>query len=186
MSRPFDDHKRDELLRDVVAYLEREGVANLSLRPLAAELDTSARMLLHYFGSKEALVARALAVARPDFDGLVRNIDSLADLRDAARAVWRSITRGAQRSSLHVLNEVMGLAVAQPDEFGATAAESVHGWLGPVRDALVNFGRTPTEATTMATILVSGLRGLAMDLAVTRERARVDRAAYALIDAVLV
>ena len=71
MSRPFDDHKRDELLRDVVAYLEREGVANLSLRPLAAELDTSARMLLHYFGSKEALVARALAVARPDIDDLV-------------------------------------------------------------------------------------------------------------------
>lgn len=185
MSRRFDDHKREELLRDVVAYLEREGVANLSLRPLAAELGTSARMVLHYFGSKEALVARSLAVARPDIDGLVRNIDSVDDLRDAARTVWRSITRGAQRSSLHVLNEVMALAVAQPEEFGATAVDSVHAWLRPVRDALVELGRTPAEATTIATTLVSGLRGLAMDLAVTRERARVDRAAYALIDAIL-
>ena len=186
MTRTIDESRRAELLDAVVAHLEREGVASLSLRPLATELDTSARMLLHYFGSKAELVDRALRAARPDVDGLVRDIDSLDELRRAARVMWRSITRGVQRPSMNVLNEVMGLAVAQPDTFGSTARSSVHAWVTPVRDALIALGRTRVDAAATATGLVSGLRGLAMDVAVTREWSRVDRAADALIDRLLV
>lgn len=185
MTRTLDESRRAELLHAVVAYLEREGVASLSLRPLATELDTSARMLLHYFGSKEELVDRALAAERPDVDGLVREIVSRDDLGRAARVMWRSMTRGAQRPSVNVLNEVMGLAVAQPDTFGSTARASVHAWVSPVRDALIGLGHARPEATAIATALVSGLRGLAMDRAVTREWSRVDRAADALIDGLL-
>src|SRR4051812_9901890 len=51
---------RDRLLHDCLAYFLRHGVANLSLRPLAAAVGTSARMLLHYFGSKEALITEVM------------------------------------------------------------------------------------------------------------------------------
>ncbi len=185
MARTIDEARRADLLRAVVAYLEREGVASLSLRPLAAELDTSARMLLHYFGSKEALIERALAAVRPDVDGLVQGIDSFEGVRRAARAIWRSITRGAQRPSMTVLNEVMGLAVAQPEAFGPIGRESVHAWVMSVRDVLIGLGRSSPDATAIATALVSGLRGLAMDVALTHEWSRVDRAADSLIDALL-
>ncbi|MEY2550577.1 MAG: hypothetical protein QOG12_721, partial [Verrucomicrobiota bacterium] len=52
---------RERLRRDCLRYFLRHGVANLSLRPLAAAVGTSARMLLHYFGSKEALIAEVMA-----------------------------------------------------------------------------------------------------------------------------
>src|ERR1043165_9913408 len=51
---------RDRLLQSCLTYFLRHGVANLSLRPLAAAVGTSARMLLHYFGSKEALIAEVM------------------------------------------------------------------------------------------------------------------------------
>jgi AcrR family transcriptional regulator len=185
MTRTIDESRRAELLQAVVTYLEREGVASLSLRPLAAELDTSARMLLHYFGSKEELVDRALAAARPDVAVLVHGIGSAAELRRAAQAMWRSITRGPQQPSMNVLIEVMGLAVTQPARFGAIARESVHAWVTPVRDVLIDLGRSRPDAEAVATALVSGMRGLALDAAVTREWSRVDRAADALIGGLL-
>src|SRR5256714_15089524 len=51
---------RDRLRNGCLGYFLRHGVANLSLRPLAAAAGTSARMLLHYFGSKEALIAEVM------------------------------------------------------------------------------------------------------------------------------
>src|SRR5947207_7629509 len=51
---------RGRLLQGCLSYFLRHGVANLSLRPLAAAVGTSARMLLHYFGSKEGLTAEVM------------------------------------------------------------------------------------------------------------------------------
>lgn len=45
-------------------YVLARGLAGLSLRPLAAALDTSPRMLLYDFGSKQELVSAVLAEAR--------------------------------------------------------------------------------------------------------------------------
>ncbi len=48
------------LLEDLIAYLIRHGVADLSLRPMAAAAGTSARLLIFHFGSKERLLIEAL------------------------------------------------------------------------------------------------------------------------------
>lgn len=52
--------KRSELVDQVADQLLERGLQGLSLRPLAAALGTSDRMLLHYFPDKEALVGAAL------------------------------------------------------------------------------------------------------------------------------
>ncbi|GDY76129.1 hypothetical protein SAV31267_056140 [Streptomyces avermitilis] len=62
MPRPPDPAKRRDLLDRVREYMIRNGLADLSLRPLARSLGTSDRMLLYYFGSKERMVAEALAL----------------------------------------------------------------------------------------------------------------------------
>jgi AcrR family transcriptional regulator len=51
---------RAELLEKVVDYLLKHGLVDLSLRPLAAALRTSPRMLLYFFGSKEQLFGRGV------------------------------------------------------------------------------------------------------------------------------
>ena len=45
-------------------HLLERGVVAVSLRDLAAAVSVSPRMLVHHFGSREELVARALGDAR--------------------------------------------------------------------------------------------------------------------------
>ena len=47
------------LLESLIAYLVRRGVADVSLRPMAAAVGTSARLLIFHFGSKERLLLEA-------------------------------------------------------------------------------------------------------------------------------
>ena len=50
-----DTSPRERLLAKAVDHVAAHGVADLSLRALAAALGTSHRMLLYHFGSKEQL-----------------------------------------------------------------------------------------------------------------------------------
>jgi AcrR family transcriptional regulator len=63
MSRAADPAIRKKLLERTVDYVLKRGLVDLTLRPLAAALDTSPRMLLYFFGSKERLITEALAQA---------------------------------------------------------------------------------------------------------------------------
>jgi methylphosphotriester-DNA--protein-cysteine methyltransferase len=58
--RSMDLAKREELLAAAGAVLARTGLAETSLRSLAAEMGTSARMLVYYFGSKEHLTLEVM------------------------------------------------------------------------------------------------------------------------------
>src|SRR3954449_1129701 len=64
MPRASDPARRQALLAAAGDHVLEHGMADLSLRPLAAALGTSPRMLLYHFGSKEQLVADVLAAAR--------------------------------------------------------------------------------------------------------------------------
>ncbi len=52
--------QREAFLAGAVDPVPAHGVASLSLRPLAAPLGTSDRMLLYYFGTRDALLAAVL------------------------------------------------------------------------------------------------------------------------------
>jgi len=55
---------REKLLDEIVDYILKRGLGNLTLRPLAAALKTSPRMLIYFFRSKEALISEALTQCR--------------------------------------------------------------------------------------------------------------------------
>ncbi|MGH3608742.1 MAG: TetR/AcrR family transcriptional regulator [Pseudonocardiaceae bacterium] len=58
--------RRDQLLERAYAYVLNHGLAGMSLRPLAAAVGSSPRVLLFLFGSKDDLVRALLARARAD------------------------------------------------------------------------------------------------------------------------
>src|ERR671927_286689 len=74
--------RQEELLERCYAYVLEHGMTTLSLRPLAAAVGSSPRVLLFLFGSKEGLVRALLARARAD------ELAALADAGGAADAVW--------------------------------------------------------------------------------------------------
>src|SRR5215468_11131787 len=63
---PVTSLRHNELLDRAYEYALEHGLADLSLRPLAAAIGSSPRVLLYLFGSKEGLVRALLARARAD------------------------------------------------------------------------------------------------------------------------
>src|ERR1700684_3811536 len=58
------DERRADLLERITDYVAENGLADLSLRPLADAVESSPRVLLYYFTSKEDLIGEVLAQLR--------------------------------------------------------------------------------------------------------------------------
>ena len=65
MTEPKTSPRRDELLERAYRYVLEHGIAALSLRPLAADVQSSPRVLLFLFGSKDELVRALIMRAAP-------------------------------------------------------------------------------------------------------------------------
>lgn len=185
MVRPIDSARRAELLDQTTRYAAEHGIATLSLRPLAAALGTSSRMLVHYFGTKEELIGQALTAARPDIPALLSaHAQAGHTPAEMAQRLWQELTTGGeQEPRTRLLLEVMALALTQPGLYRQHAVDALRAWLDPLSAALRAQGLTALSAEARATMLVSGLRGLALDRYLTGDRQRTDAAAHHLITA---
>src|SRR5258707_2925453 len=94
--------RRDDLLRQAYAYALEHGLADLSLRPLAAAIGTSPRVLLFLFGSKDGLVRALLARARADELGFLADQRAAEQdgLAAAVAATWRWLAAAPVRPLL--------------------------------------------------------------------------------------
>jgi AcrR family transcriptional regulator len=170
--------RRDALLEAAVAYLLRHGVADLSLRPLAAALGTSARLLIYHFGSRERLLIDAMGVirqrARREVADMLRGASATPDLGALVRTFWKWCTSARNRPYLRLLFEVHGLALQQPRLYAGYLEGSVGHWIELLTAALKpSLGR---RAETTATLMVGTIDGLLMDYLSTRDLARTSRA----------
>ena len=93
MEAPVDggSARRRELLDAAYRYVLDHGLADLSLRPLAAAIGSSPRVLLFLFGSKDGLVAALLARARAEELAVlesVRRAGATGGPSAATEAIW--------------------------------------------------------------------------------------------------
>jgi len=161
--------QRAILLSGAVEHVLRHGVSSLSLRPLAAALGTSDRMLLYYFGSREHLLETLLDLVG---DGLMAALSDAvpsgrSDPDVLLRAVWSLARDPAVQPVLRLYVEILGQAAAQVAPFPAAARRVAQHWLEWVQDRLdvPVDEREGTAAALLAT--VDGL--LILDLAVSSE-----------------
>jgi len=167
-----------ELLDEIVAYLVKNGVAELSLRPLAKAVGSSPRVLLYYFGSKEELVAKALARLREQQRS---TFSAMREARydrpsDACRAIWKQMSAPLSEKLFTFFFETYALALRHPRRFGDFLNNAVEDWLEFVAEPLIRKGQTRSEARALATIVIAGFRGFMLDYCASRDRERVDRA----------
>ncbi|MEU1986298.1 TetR/AcrR family transcriptional regulator [Nocardia sp. NPDC019395] len=181
MARPLDHAKRAELLDAVVRYIAEHGLANLSLRPLAAALGTSSRMLIYYFGTKEELLLQALATHRPDLTVVFADIDDAATLRERLWDFWKSNTTGPGAVSVTVMLQVLGAACAPHGPYARYADEAIATFVSALTSGLRELDSVD-DPEVVATLLISGLRGILQDRLITTDVDRTDRAARRLID----
>jgi AcrR family transcriptional regulator len=181
--------RREELLDRAYRYALEHGLADLSLRPLAAAIGSSPRVLLYLFGSKDGLVRELLARARADELGyLAREGAADGDGLDAmVAATWRWLAAEPVRPLLTLWTEAYGRSLVEPGgPWSGFASQSVADWLDvlagaePVRKA--NDLQTGTQDPELAaqagdrTLALAVLRGCLLDLLATGDTERVGAA----------
>src|SRR5437763_1432847 len=185
MGRPKDLERRAELLDAVTEYVLEHGLADLSSRPLARAVGTSARILLYDFGSKEELVASALREARAREAATIASYRASAGhvpLTELLDSAWRWMSARRNERFLRLFFEVYGLALQDPSRFPGFLEGVVADWLPLVESALRGGGVAPDRARALAPLVVAVERGLLLDLLATGERRRVNRAHREFVD----
>jgi AcrR family transcriptional regulator len=174
--------RREALVDAALAYVLRRGVADLSLRPLAAAIGTSDRMVLYHFGSKRSLVERVLERASSDLAAMV-----LAELAPAGTSaerlgrLWDRLASAAAEPYLRLWFEVQGLAAMGREPYASVVPGLLAAWHDLSAAVLTDVGVPPAEARRVATVEVAAMQGLLLDLLATGDRDRADRAALDVI-----
>ena len=174
-TRPSSPRK-DELLERAYRYALEHGLADLSLRPLAAAIGSSPRVLLFLFGSKDGLVSALLARARADELAFLRRGDSEpADLAAMVTATWQWLAADPVRPLLTLWTEAYARSLTEPDgAWSGFASQSVSDWLTVLRSA--GPAGPASDAEADRTLALAVLRGCLLDLLATGDTDRVNAA----------
>jgi AcrR family transcriptional regulator len=174
-----ESQARGRLLAGVVEYALSAGIADLSLREIAAAAGTSHRMLIYHFGSREGLlreVAKAVEEAQRA---------RLASLWDSDPAVfWREIRDAGLWPQERLFFELYSHALRHRPGTEGFLDGIVDSWVTPVADRLTELGWQGRDARTDARLSVAVVRGLLLDLLATGETEEVDRAYDRFVSAV--
>jgi AcrR family transcriptional regulator len=173
--RARDAARREELASAAADYVLAHGLSDLSLRPLAASLGTSARMLVYYFGSKEQLILDVLGEVRRR---TYRDVDahSGGDALEGLRRYWTWATSAEGRRYLRLVYEVYGLSLREPERYGLFAAAEAQEVIGVLTASSEAAGMPHDDARDLSTYTFAMLRGLELDLLGTSDVERVQRA----------
>jgi AcrR family transcriptional regulator len=177
MTRAAVPEHRAQLLNQIADYILSHGLAGLSLRPLAVGVNTSPRMLLYFFGSKERLISEALAHIRmrqrADF---ARAMGGPGGRRQRLLRAWSAWSSPKMGKFWRFCFGVYGFALQNPKQFAEFLERFIGEWLLPLEQAFGAAGFSPERARSLATLSLAAMRGLQLDLLATRERARIDTA----------
>jgi AcrR family transcriptional regulator len=178
---PPDSARREEVLELAYRYVLDRGMTGLSLRPLAAAVGSSPRVLLFLFGSKDELVRALLARARADELAVLerlRGSGEADELPEVAAAVWRWLAAAEHRPVLRLWAEGYARSLVEPDgPWAGFAQATVVDWLELLASAQPPAARDTEAGVADRTLALAVLRGALLDLLATDE---VERATAAV------
>jgi AcrR family transcriptional regulator len=176
--------RQAELLELAYAYAVRHGLADLSLRPLAAAIGSSPRVLLFLFGSKDGLVRALLARARADELALLDSLGA-ADgrsgpgVRAVAARLWTWLSAAEHRPLLTLWVEGYARSLVEPDgAWAGFARATVEDWLRVLAAAQPPDRRDSPAGRAERSLVLAVLRGALLDLLATGDLDRTTAAVH--------
>jgi AcrR family transcriptional regulator len=172
MARPVDMQRRERTLARAADYVLENGLEGLSLRPLAAALGTSTRMLLYDFESKEKLVDEILAEIRRRLAERLAELQSGRDDAGTLAQIWSWVSAEERVPFMRVFFQTYVDALAHPERHDARGRAMIDDWL---RFLESRWEPEPLDPAT-ATLFVAVIRGLLLDRLTAPDPQRVDAA----------
>ncbi len=174
-------HRRPEIVDALTEYILENGIAELSVRQAAKAIGVTHVTLLRHFATKEDLVVEVVnkilrdlvARAEAEFAG-----QAAPTLEDFLWSQWSWLNQPRERRQFLLLYEIVARQGRSGGPADAEVARLVTDDLvAPYRAMLVRaFGLTAEDAATVAVLAIAQIRGLVLDLVVTGDRERADRA----------
>ena len=175
---------RGKLLDAAIDHIAARGISDLSLRELAAAIGTSHRMLIHHFGSREALWVEVIRAVEARQRALLAEVVPDPE-RGGSATSCASGGRTSPSESLwaneRLFFEVYGQALQGRPGTVELLDGIVDSWLEPAAQGFMAYGLEREEALAQARLGLAVSRGLLLDLLATGDREAVDAANEAYI-----
>jgi AcrR family transcriptional regulator len=172
MARPPNPDRRARTLEKAADYVLERGLEGLSLRPLAAALGTSTRMLLYDFESKEKLVDEVLAEIRRRLAERLAELQNGRDGTATLAAVWEWASAEERAPFMRVFFEAYIHALAHPEAHADRGRAMIDDWLRFLGSRWQPEALDPATAT----LFVAVIRGLLLDRLTAPDPERTDAA----------
>lgn len=167
--------RRKQLRGAALEYLVEHGVAKFSLRPLAAKLGTSPRILMFHFRSKEGLLLDVLEELNARLQAsfkMIAEADIGRGRKSPIQLFWKWAATEKNFRYLRLLYEVQIIAIQNPTEYGRYLRKSSFDWLAAAMQATSE----PLRSESMATLCIAVFDGLFLELMSTGDRNRLTKA----------
>lgn len=160
MSRRPNPQRKALLLAEIVEYVRKNGIADLTLRPLAAALETSPRNLLYHFHSSNELITVTLnELAREDREAFDLEFGQ-AQGDTPAQLVDRFVHFFNQRTaSIRVYLELSLLHLTTGEDLAIFMHECTKPWYDHCEKVLSSAGYNKQRAKALSSLVVGTLWG---------------------------
>ncbi|MDQ1042772.1 TetR/AcrR family transcriptional regulator [Streptomyces sp. V4I2] len=176
--------RREELAALATDYVLDHGLIGLSLRPLAAAIGTSDRMLLYHFAGKDDLVATVLRISNDRSVEAVRALPRSQSVRTAVLDLWRASTSDESDHCHRVYVEAAALGLLGREPYVSVVREANERWVEALADHLVAAGCTRERAGRAVALLDAAFMGLQLDLPLDPHESHRKRVVSDLADAI--
>lgn len=160
------------------------GLIGLSLRPLAAELGTSDRMVLYHFGSKDELVADVLRCSNDRAAAQVNALTPSRDLRSAVVDLWAALQGEPTERCNRIYIEAAALGLFGREPYASVVRRANAVWTAALVGHLVRSDVDEALATRAAELIDAAFMGFQLDLPLDVDPAARARAVADLSDSV--
>ncbi len=161
-------NRRDELLDQVTDHVLEHGLIGLTLRPVAAAIGTSDRMLIYHFESRDALVSAVVARTNERAIAAVAALPAARSVRAGVNALWAAYQKEPLNSCLDVYCQAAATGLLGEEPYLSDARASNARWATGLQDYLVRCGAPPRRVRRIVTLVDSALYGFHLDLATDR------------------
>ncbi|WP_456115230.1 TetR/AcrR family transcriptional regulator [Streptomyces scopuliridis] len=158
---------RERLLARLLdAFGEALPPPEMSLREIAARIETSHALLRYHFGSLSGVLAAMLTAQRSRDNEALLEAAQQGTFDDFVVAIWRTYTRPEQLSRARGFFYVVGLAAYGPEDF-REFVESIGDLTVMLSSLAEREGLDTKEARDVATVTIAAIRGLLLQEVLT-------------------
>ncbi len=160
--------RRQELLDAATEHVLGHGLIGLTLRPLAAAIGTSDRMLVYHFGTRDALVSEIVTTTNGRAVEAVQALAPVEGVRAGVNALWAAYQSQPLSACLDVYCQAASEGLLGREPYLSDARTANQRWSAALAGYLARCGTPPERVGRVVTLVDSALYGFHLDLTTDR------------------